>query len=97
MQVKLQKSTKPDKRYMVIIDDKKKVHFGLKNPKKGTYIDHKDDKIKNAWIARHSKTGNWTQSGIKTASWWAYHLLWNKKTLNASKADIASKFNVKFI
>ena len=31
----------------------KTIHFGLKNPKKGTYIDHKDKEIRKNYRARH--------------------------------------------
>ena len=31
----------------------KTIHFGLKNPKKGTYIDHSDKLIRKNYIARH--------------------------------------------
>lgn len=50
-------SHKPTKRYTAIIDDgshiQKRIDFGLKNPKEGTYIDH-GDKIKRMhfWL-RH--------------------------------------------
>ena len=30
-------------------------HFGQRNPKKGTYIDHGDKKLRSAYRARHQK------------------------------------------
>ena len=51
------------------------------------------NKKKSAYIARHSKAGeDWTASGVDTAGWWAYHLLWNKPTITASLREIKSKY-----
>ena len=51
------KSDKKDKRFKAVFtydDGKKKTrHFGLKNFKKGTYIDHKDKEIRKNYRARH--------------------------------------------
>ena len=51
------KSDKKDKRFKAVFtyDDgeKKTRHFGLKNPKRGTYIDHKDKEIRKNYRARH--------------------------------------------
>lgn len=98
MQVKLQKSTNAKKKYMVIIYDNdmnkiKTVHFGAAGM--SDYTKHKDEERKQRYIDRHKKRENWND--IKTAGFWSKHLLWNKSTLKASKADIASTFNVKFI
>ena len=53
----ISKSNKKDKRFKAeFIKDNKIIrttHFGLKNPKKGTYIDHSDKEIRKNYIARH--------------------------------------------
>lgn len=98
IKVDLSKSNKSDKRFKVIItdDDKKKtVHFGLKNPKKGTYLEHNDDKIKEAWIARHKVRGKFND--IYTPSFWSMWLLWNKPTLEESINDIENRFNLEIV
>ena len=96
MYVQLKKSSKEDKRYTAIFFDNnrkkiKTVHFGLKNG--STYIDHKDEGIRDAWIARHSVTGDFTSPD--TASSLAYHLLWNKTSLSVSYNAYLKKFNLK--
>jgi len=55
--IKIIDSPKKDKRYRAIIDDgshlEKYLDFGLKNPKKGTYIDHGDKVLRMNYILRH--------------------------------------------
>lgn len=94
--VQLNKSNKDDKRYKAIFydNDKKKiksVHFG--SSVGSTYIDHKDDQTKDAWIARHSVRG--TFQIPMTASSLSKNILWNKKTLKSSYEDYLKKFNLK--
>ena len=67
-----------NKRYYVIFNNKK-IHFGSKTGK--TFIDHGNNQIKNAWLARHTKIRN--KQGqlvhkLKTsASYWSKVLLWS--------------------
>jgi len=94
--IQLLKSKKEDKRYDAIFFNEKKnkiksVSFGLKGG--NTFIEHKNTKTKDAWIARHSVTGDWTKPD--TASSLAFHILWNKPTLSASYNDYLKKFNLK--
>lgn len=49
--MKLENSTRKDKRFVAIFENGKKVHFGLKTG--STYIDHKDKAKRDAYIARH--------------------------------------------
>lgn len=88
----LSKSNKPDKRYKIVFDGKKTktVHFGQKDG--STFVDHKDDKKKAAWIARHKVRENW--NNIKTAGALSKHILWNKKSLKDSIKDTSNKFNI---
>lgn len=93
--IQLLKSKKEDKRFEAKFFDinKKKlksINFGLKNG--STFIDHKDTKIKDAWIARHQVRG--TFNNPITPSSLAYHLLWNKPTLSASYDDYLKKFSL---
>ena len=71
-------------------NDKKKVHFGFKGG--STFIDHNDEKKKDAYIARHKVNENWNDP--TTAGSLARYILWNKKTLSASIADFKQKFNL---
>jgi hypothetical protein len=49
------------------------------------------NKHRTAYIARHSKNENFSQSGVDTAGWWAYHILWSKSSISASLADAKAK------
>jgi hypothetical protein len=94
--VKFQKSTRDDKRLMAkFYKDNKKfktVHFGSgKLTGKGTYLEHKNNKIKNAWIARHKVNG--TFENPFTASSLSYWILWNKKSLSKSIESYKKHFD----
>ena len=71
--MKLEKSYRKGKRYMIKRNGKT-IHFGAYPFKKGTFIDHKDQRIKNAWIARHRGDKNWDVPW--SAIWLSRHLLW---------------------
>ncbi len=87
----LSKSTRSDKKFMVVVDNKT-IHFGAKGM--SDYTIHKDSDRKNRYQNRHKSRENWGKSGIKTAGFWANNLLWNKPTLAASIKDIEKKYNV---
>ena len=94
--IQLLKSKKENKRFearFFNIDREKikSVSFGFKGG--NTFIEHKNTKTKDAWIARHSVTGDWTKPD--TPSSLAYHFLWNKPTLSASFNNYLKKFNLK--
>ena len=61
------------------------------------YTKNKDDKRKQNYINRHRSRENWTKSGIKTAGFWAKHILWNKKTINESIKDVEKNYNVSIV
>ena len=90
MIAELSKSSKPDKRFKMVFNGKKTVHFGQKGG--STFVDHKDDKKKSAWIARHKVRENW--NNIKTAGALSKHILWNKKSLKESVKDTERRFNI---
>ena len=67
MEYILKKSKNKGKRFVIEMPDLSHKHnFGAFPFEKGTYIDHGDDKIKKAWIARHKNDKNWNNkhSGI---------------------------------
>ena len=90
MIAELSKSSKPNKRFKVVIDGKKTIHFGAKGG--STFIDHKDTEKKSNWIARHKVRENWNNK--KSAGFWAKHILWNKTSLRESIKDTEKKFNI---
>lgn len=106
MEIKLSKSSKAGKKMMVVISDNgrsKTVHFGASGLMDFTKYSSQDPQIaeekKRAYIARHSKAGEtWTKDGVKTAGFWAKHILWNKPTISASVADTNRRFglNIKY-
>ena len=92
------KSDKAEKKYFIITSTGKRVYFGqqgyndyiIYNRNEGK---EKADKMKIAYIARHSKMGeNWGKAGIDTAGWWSRWLLWNLPTFQASYNDIKKRF-----
>eukprot|EP01047_Picozoa_sp_COSAG01_P072721 COSAG01_NODE_11641_length_1891_cov_1.534040_4_plen_94_part_01 len=76
------KSDRKGKRFKAVFtyeDGKTRTtHFGLKNPKGGTYIDHQDKDIRRRYRARHKqdlKTKDYTRAGFLS-----YYILWGDKT-----------------
>lgn len=56
------------------------------------YTTTKDEERKKLYIARHEKRENWGKTGINTAGFWSKHILWNKKTISGSVADMKKMF-----
>ena len=83
MEVVITSSNRPDKRLQAKFKNKT-VHFGSKDGR--TFIDHKDRKVKDAWIARHKVRENW--GDLQTAGSLAKNILWNKTTMQASVDDL---------
>ena len=92
--VKITPSDQGTKRYKAVFyESGKKIltkHFGYKGG--STYIDHKDDVKKDAWVARHSVRGNFED--YKSASALARWILWNKTSFNESVRSYKNKFNL---
>ena len=67
-----------NKKYYVEYNDKI-INFGSKTGE--TYLDHKDDKKRAAWVARHSKiknkNGEYVYKIKESPAYWSFHLLWN--------------------
>ena len=94
-------STKPEKKLVATFckcekkneckgSNHKLVHFGSKGS--NTFIDSNDEKKKDAYIARHKVNEDWTKP--TTAGALSRFILWNKKTLTASIADLKKRFNL---
>ena len=95
---KLYKSTRSNKKYMVIDDNNNKIHFGGYNNNDFIIYNTIDKKLanskKDAYLKRHSKLNeNWND--YKTPAFWATNLLWNKETLNKSIKDILKRYHIK--
>jgi hypothetical protein len=63
-----------------ITKNNKTIHFGLwPFNGKGTYIDHNDDKIRDAWRKRHSKiikNGKPAYKDKSSPEYYSWNLLW---------------------
>lgn len=98
MDIKLKKSNKPNKKFMVTIDNKT-IHFGSKGMKDFTIYSKENkeeaEKRKKLYINRHKKRENWNKSGIKTAGYWSKNLLWSKSTLRESIKALEKRDNIK--
>jgi len=64
-------------------------HFG--SDVGSTYIDHKDDKKKSAWVARHSVSKFW--DNIHSPLFYSRHLLWNTNDFNKNIRLLAKKLD----
>ena len=98
VKVEITKSNRNDKRFQAVFtdDDGKKIkttQFGLKNPKVGTYIDHKNEKLKENYLKRHKKNENW--NNFMSAGSLSRYILWNKKTYQQSLDDYKKIFKLK--
>jgi NDP-sugar pyrophosphorylase family protein len=84
----LQSSPKADKRYMVVINNRT-YHFGQKGG--STYIDHKDDAKRDAYIKRHRVNEDWTKVNAGSLS---RYILWETTSLKKNISIYKKKFNV---
>jgi len=90
----LTKSTRPEKKFMVKIDNKT-VHFGQNGA--SDYTKHKNLIRKQRYENRHHEREDWTETGLKTSGFWAFHLLWSKPTIKEAIKNIEKTFNLKII
>ena len=91
--VSVERSSNKNKKYVASFDlgDKtKKVHFGQKGSL--TFIDHKNEKKKDAYLARHKVNEDWSKPDSAGAL--SRFILWNKETLSASIADFKKRFSL---
>ena len=86
--IEISPSHQPSKKYKAVIDNRKTVHFGLKNASDFTI--HKDAERKQRYINRHRKNEDW--SDPQTAGFYAKNILWNKPTIQASIKDTNQRF-----
>ena len=98
----LQASKKKDKRYVIHIVDGNKVKsydFGLKGGT--TFIDHKDEAKRLAYLARHmspgSKEKELIENLIPSPALFSAVLLWGpNKTLTENVVALQKQFNMKY-
>ena len=70
--------------------NRKKVNFGARGS--STFLDHKDEKKRLAYVARHRVNENFNDP--LSAGSLSRYILWNKTTLSASISDFKKRFNL---
>jgi hypothetical protein len=87
MNIIIKPSTKPDKKFVAVIDDKKHVHFGSAGM--SDYTKHKNKERKHRYLARHK---NDSYNNPLYPSVFSNNLLWNKPTITESIRDTNKRF-----
>ena len=77
MNIIIKPSTKPEKKFTAIIDNKKSIHFGQKNA--SDFTQHKNPTRKKLYENRHKTNEDW--SNPLTAGFYEKNILWNKPTI----------------
>lgn len=76
----LQISKAKNKRFVIITNDGKRINFGVWTfTGSGTYLDHRDDKIRASWRARHSKimkAGKPAYLDKTSPEYYSWNILW---------------------
>ena len=94
--IQILNSKKPEKKYVARFFDAernmiKQTDFGSKTGL--NYTHHKDEEVKENWIARHKVCGTFDK--FTSASSLDRWLLWNKKTLSQSFENYLMRVNLK--
>ena len=80
-------SDRKDKKFYIITDSGKKVHFGAKGYEHYTE-GHTDEQRRLSYESRHRKNEDWTKNGKDTAGFWSYNFLWKYKTYDEAMKNI---------
>lgn len=101
MKLTIKKSPKEGKRLMAIFSDptgKKKdktIHFGLKNPKRGTFIDTGDKTLRKNYIARHEVREKKFYNDPQRAATLSRFILWGETDSLKKNIELyKKKFNL---
>jgi hypothetical protein len=91
--MKIENSTRKNKRYVAIFNGNKKVHFGFKGG--STYIDHKDKEKRKNYRARHDVNESKFYKDPYRPATLSRFILWGEATnLRDAIKDYEKKFNV---
>ena len=91
--MKIENSTRKNKRYVAIFNNGKKVHFGFKGG--STYIDHKDKEKRKNYRARHDVNESKFYKDPYRPATLSRFILWGEATnLRDAIKDYEKKFNV---
>lgn len=89
----LYKADNPEKKYKVYVKSNnaiKKIEFGQAGA--SDFTKHRNKERRQLYINRHYKNEDWED--YTTPGFWAYRILWNKTTLQASYNDTLKKFKL---
>ena len=76
--VVIQKSRNPNKKYDAVFNGVKTISFGASGYQ--DYTTHKDYKRREQYIKRHGNE-DWGRSNIESAAWLSCYILWEKPSL----------------
>lgn len=93
MVIKLEPSSKKDKKLMVTFPDGMRIHFGARGYE--DYTIHRDEDRKKRYIDRHEPREDWEDE--KTPGYWSRWLLWDKQSLAEAIENIEKKLNTEII
>ena len=92
MIIYISESTRPGKKWMAQAEGHRTVHFGQRGASDFTI--HRDEALRQAYIARHGSKENWGRTGVRTPGWLSRHLLWEKRNLRAAAAAASNMYPV---
>ena len=87
MNIIVRPSSKPDKKYTTVIDNKKPIDFGQKGA--SNYTKHKNKERKERYLQRRKDD---YYNNYLYPSFYSTNLLWNKPTITESMKDTNKRF-----
>lgn len=81
--VSLEKSTRKDKKYKIIMSDGNEYHFGLKNSI--TFVEGASEQKRNAFLLRHinnPKEKDLIENLIPSPALFSFYILWNTNDID---------------
>ena len=84
MIIYISESGRANKKWKAETEGHRAVHFGQRDA--GDFTIHRDEALRQAYIARHGSKENWGRTGVMTPGWLSRHLLWEKRSLPAAIA-----------
>ena len=90
MIIYISESTRHGKKWMAQAEGQRTVHFGQRGASDFTI--HRDEALRQAYIARRGSKENWGSTGVMTPGWLSRHLLWEKRSLRAAAAAASTMY-----
>ena len=89
--VVLEKARDGVHKYQVTLDGKT-IKFGAKGY--SDFTKHGEEARKELYLNRHRSSEDWSYAGRYTPGFWARWILWNKRSVSASLADVRHRFDL---